>query len=603
MKRSTISFAMVLLISTMLISACSGITVQIPGLNARVPVAEANSEQAAAASAPVAVSAPVTAKSAQAAAQAVQTAPGGELLAAYQQTLENVYQQVGPSVVNIRVVESQSASALDSNQLPSIPGMPFFNNPNGNQNSPNSPQSPNIPSAQALGSGFVWDQAGHIVTNNHVVSGAQKIEVTFSDGRSVPATLVGADPDSDLAVIKVNVSANQLTPVQIADSNQVKVGQMAIAIGNPFGLEGTMTVGIVSALGRTLPAGESQTNSPSYSIPDIIQTDAPINPGNSGGVLLDSNGQLIGVTAAIESTSNANAGIGFVIPSAIVKQVIPALITNGKFEHPWIGISGTTLTPDLATAMNLSSDQRGALVADVMQGSPAEKAGLQGSTKSVTIDGRDINVGGDVITAVNGAPISTMDELIAYLASSTNIGQKITFTILRNGKEITVDLTLAARPAQTPNSVTTTQPNNQAPNNQNPNNQNPNNQNPNNQAPQQNRGNAYLGIAGLTVTPDIANAMSLGLNQTGVVVIEIDPTSAAAQAGLQVGTTPYTIQGQSVMIGGDVITAIDGKAVNTIEDLRSVLQQYTTGQQITLSVLRNGNTIDLTATLGQRPNG
>jgi len=587
----------------MLISACSGITVQIPGLNARVPVAEANSEQAAAASAPVAVSAPVTAKSAQAVAQAVQTAPGGELLAAYQQTLENVYQQVGPSVVNIRVVESQSASALDSNQLPSIPGMPFFNNPNGNQNSPNSPQSPNIPSAQALGSGFVWDQAGHIVTNNHVVSGAQKIEVTFSDGRSVPATLVGADPDSDLAVIKVNVPANQLTPVQIADSNQVKVGQMAIAIGNPFGLEGTMTVGIVSALGRTLPAGESQTNSPSYSIPDIIQTDAPINPGNSGGVLLDSNGQLIGVTAAIESTSNANAGIGFVIPSAIVKQVIPALITNGKFEHPWIGISGTTLTPDLATAMNLSSDQRGALVADVMQGSPAEKAGLQGSTKSVTIDGRDINVGGDVITAVNGAPISTMDELIAYLASSTNIGQKITFTILRNGKEITVDLTLAARPAQTPNSVTTTQPNNQAPNNQNPNNQNPNNQNPNNQAPQQNRGNAYLGIAGLTVTPDIANAMSLGLNQTGVVVIEIDPTSAAAQAGLQVGTTPYTIQGQSVMIGGDVITAIDGKAVNTIEDLRSVLQQYTTGQQITLSVLRNGNTIDLTATLGQRPNG
>ena len=598
MKRSTISFAMVLLISTMLISACSGITVQIPGLNARVPVAEANSEQAAAASAPVAVSAPVTAKSAQAVAQAVQTAPGGELLAAYQQTLENVYQQVGPSVVNIRVVESQSASALDSNQLPSIPGMPFFNNPNGNQNSPNSPQSPNIPSAQALGSGFVWDQAGHIVTNNHVVSGAQKIEVTFSDGRSVPATLVGADPDSDLAVIKVNVPANQLTPVQIADSNQVKVGQMAIAIGNPFGLEGTMTVGIVSALGRTLPAGESQTNSPSYSIPDIIQTDAPINPGNSGGVLLDSNGQLIGVTAAIESTSNANAGIGFVIPSAIVKQVIPALITNGKFEHPWIGISGTTLTPDLATAMNLSSDQRGALVADVMQNSPAEKAGLQGSTKSVTIDGRDINVGGDVITAVNGAPISTMDELIAYLASSTNIGQKITFTILRNGKEITVDLTLAARPAQTPNSVTTTQPNNQAPNNQNP-----NNQNPNNQTPQQNRGSAYLGIAGLTVTPDIANAMSLGLNQTGVVVIEIDPTSAAAQAGLQVGTTPYTIQGQSVMIGGDVITAIDGKAVNTIEDLRSVLQQYTTGQQITLSVLRNGNTIDLTATLGQRPNG
>ncbi|MBP1694682.1 MAG: putative family peptidase, partial [Chloroflexi bacterium] len=437
MKRSTISLGMVILISTLLISACSGITVQIPGLTSQAQAANANSEQAPAlaapaapaAAAPAAAPAPATSKAAQAAAQAVQSPNGAELLAAYQQTLENVYQQVGPSVVNIRVVEAQSAATSDSNQLPAIPGFPFFNNPNGGQNSPNSPQSPNIPSAQALGSGFVWDQDGHIITNNHVISGAQKIEVTFSDGRSYPATVVGADPDSDLAVLKVDVPASQLTPVKIADSNQVKVGQMAIAIGNPFGLEGTMTVGIVSALGRTLPAGESQSNglgnSPTYSIPDIIQTDAPINPGNSGGVLLNSNGELIGVTAAIESTSNANAGIGFVIPSAIVKQVVPVLISSGKFEHPWIGISGITLSSDLASAMNLSSDQRGALVEDIMQNSPAEKAGLQGSSKSVTIDGRDINVGGDVITAVDGNPINTMEDLIAYLASSTTIGQKL----------------------------------------------------------------------------------------------------------------------------------------------------------------------------------
>ena len=218
-------------------------------------------------------------------------------------------------------------------------GFPFFNLPQG--------QQPQQQYQSALGSGFVWDQNGDIVTNNHVVSGADKIEVTFSDGTIVPATLVGADPDSDLAVIKVDVPADKLHPVQLGDSSAVKVGQLAIAIGNPFGLEGTMTTGIISAVGRSLPANDNSTQS--YTIPDVIQTDAPINPGNSGGVLVDVQGQVLGVTSAIESPVRASAGVGFAIPSAIVNNVVPALIKDGKYVHSWLGISGTTLVPDLAT--------------------------------------------------------------------------------------------------------------------------------------------------------------------------------------------------------------------------------------------------------------
>jgi 2-alkenal reductase len=204
---------------------------------------------------------------------------------------------------------------------------------------PNQPQSPNSPefqppTNQGLGSGFVWDTHGNIITNNHVVEGAEKIEVTFSDETVVTAELVGADPDSDLAVIRVDLPAGQLQSVQMGDSETLRVGQLAIAIGNPFGLEGTMTVGIVSALGRSLPASDGLTGGPVYSIPNVIQTDAPINPGNSGGVLLNDVGEVIGVTAAIESPVRANAGIGFVIPSSIVNQVVPELIENGSFAHP-----------------------------------------------------------------------------------------------------------------------------------------------------------------------------------------------------------------------------------------------------------------------------
>ncbi len=340
--------------------------------------------------------------------------------------VESIYASVNPSVVNIQVILKQQTS------FPNIPGL---------QITPNQPQL-----SSALGSGFVWDAAGRIVTNNHVVSGAQSISVTFYEGTIVTAKLVGADPDSDLAVIQVDAPASLLQPVQLGDSSKLKVGQLAVAIGNPFGLQSTLTVGFVSGLGRILPANESALG-PSYSIPDIIQTDASINPGNSGGVLLNSSGQVIGVTAAIASQSGSSAGVGFAIPASIVQQVVPVLIKDGHFDHPWLGVSIATLTPDIVNSMNLKSGQRGAMVQQVVANSPAEKAGLQPSQKQVTINGVQIKVGGDVITALGSQVVKSSDDLIAFLSESGSIGQTVTLTVIRNGQEIKVPVTLAARPA------------------------------------------------------------------------------------------------------------------------------------------------------------
>jgi serine protease Do len=356
-------------------------------------------------------------------------------LVAMQSTLEQIYNQVSPSVVYIDVLTSGSSST--SLQLP--PGHPFFGSP-----------AQQVPS-EAQGSGFVWDTQGHIVTNNHVVSGASKITVTFSNGTTADATLVGADPNSDLAVIKVNVPADQLHPITLGDSSQVKVGQVAIAIGNPFGLSGTMTQGIISGLSRSLPVGinsGSTSQGPVYNIPDIIQTDAAINPGNSGGVLVNSDGQVIGVTAAIRSPVDANSGIGFVIPANIVQREAPVLIQTGHYDHPYLGISGTDLTYDLAKAMNLNSTQKGALVITVSPNGPAAKAGLQGSDHQVTISGQPAVVGGDVITAINGQTINSFEDLSSYLLNNTQVGQTVTLTILRQGQEKTVQLTLGALPQQ-----------------------------------------------------------------------------------------------------------------------------------------------------------
>jgi S1-C subfamily serine protease len=326
--------------------------------------------------------------------------------------LESIYERTNPSVVNIRVILASS---------------------------------PLNPGGAALGSGFVWDTQGDVVTNNHVVDGATRITVTFYDGTVVEASLVGADADSDLAVIKVDTSGIQLQPVSIADSTQVKVGQLAIAIGNPFGLRGTMTVGFVSGLGRLLPANQNAVG-PTYSIPDIIQTDAAINPGNSGGVLLDDTGKVIGVTSSIDTTSGFSAGVGFAIPSAIVQQVVPALIKTGHYDHPYLGISVISLNPDLAGAMNLPPNQRGALVETVTAGSPADKAGIKASQTPVTINDQRVSVGGDVIIAYNSQTVKSSDDLITFLARSGSVGQIVTLTVLRGGNQMQVQVTLGVRP-------------------------------------------------------------------------------------------------------------------------------------------------------------
>jgi serine protease Do len=354
-------------------------------------------------------------------------------LASMQNDFEQVYNTVNPSVVNIQVVINNS-----SNTAQLFQGSPFgFSNPQQ--------QAPQ----QALGSGFVWDSQGHIVTNNHVVEGADKITVVFPDGSTAQAKLVGTDPNADLAVIQVNVPTSQLFPVQLADSNQVKVGQIAIAIGNPFGLSGTMTTGIISGLSRSLPVGLDSLNGqsgPVYSIPDIIQTDAAINPGNSGGVLVNTQAQVIGVTAAIQSSTNSNAGIGFVIPASIVQRVVPALISQGHYDHPWLGISGTSLDYDLAQAMKLDTNQKGILVIDVTPNSPADKAGITGSTTQVTINGQQAVVGGDIITAIDGTPIQKFEDLSSYLINNTQVGQTVTLTIIHQGKEQAVKVTLGTLP-------------------------------------------------------------------------------------------------------------------------------------------------------------
>ncbi|MDO9065727.1 MAG: PDZ domain-containing protein, partial [Chloroflexota bacterium] len=239
--------------------------------------------------------------------------------------------------------------------------------------------------------------------------------------------------------------------IQIGDSTQVKVGQLVIAIGNPFGEQNTMTMGIVSAVGRTLPVSSdsqsSATTQPSYSIPDVIQTDAPINPGNSGGVLVDIQGRLVGVTAAIESSTNSSAGIGFAIPSAIVKRVVPVLVKGNQVQHSYLGLSGGSMTPELADAMKLPSTQRGALVASVTAGGPAEKAGVKGSADSATINGQKVSVGGDIVVAIDNQKVKAFEDIVAYLASSTEVGQTVTLTVLRQGKEETVKVTLSARPS------------------------------------------------------------------------------------------------------------------------------------------------------------
>jgi S1-C subfamily serine protease len=341
---------------------------------------------------------------------------------AEEQLIINLYARVSPSVVNINVIGV--AEEFSHPEVPGFPESPF----------------PEEFFQQGLGSGFVIDTDGHIVTNNHVVEGARRIQVRFSDDTEAEAEVVGTDPHTDLAVIKVDVPAIMLHPVELGESDTLRVGQRAIAIGNPFGFERTVTTGIISAVGRVL------RQSSGFSLPNLIQTDAAINPGNSGGPLLDSRGKVIGVNTIIFTRNGFSSGVGLAIPVNTVKRVVPELIESGHFAHPWLGIHGYSINAELAEVLDLPVDN-GVLIGEVIRDGPSAQADLRGGQREILVEGfiEPIRAGGDIITAINDTEIRSMDDLITYL-ESTVVGQGVELTILRDGEEKRLTVKLDERP-------------------------------------------------------------------------------------------------------------------------------------------------------------
>ncbi|NTW01092.1 MAG: PDZ domain-containing protein [Oscillochloris sp.] len=335
--------------------------------------------------------------------------------------LVEIYRRAGPAVVSIEVVSDPNAN------LPS--GHPPLTD------------IPDGPTGQ--GSGFLYNDQGYIVTNNHVVERASQLQVRFYDGSTGIAELIGTDPDSDLAVIKVSQLAVGMTPLPLADSGLVTVGQAAVAIGNPFGEQNTLTVGVISGLGRTL-SGPSRDFG-SFSIPNIIQTDAAINPGNSGGPLLNIRGEVIGVNTAIAVSMGSSSfeGVGYAVPSRAVAKVVPALIQSGHYDHPWMGIKMLPLDTLLAERFGLAVN-KGVLVIGIQPDSPAEHAALQVGEHTETYNQEELPINGDIITAINGQPVTSGDDLIGYLDQEYSVGNTITLTVVRDGATRDVELTLEA---------------------------------------------------------------------------------------------------------------------------------------------------------------
>ena len=344
----------------------------------------------------------------------------------------DLYQTAVPSVVSIQVTQRVEAPLDAPFGCPFSPFTP----------SPETEQRPQEFYQHGVGSRFVWDRAGHIVTNYHLVAKATTIEVRFANGQQVKAEVLGTDPDSDRAVLKVDLSADELHPLPLADSDTLQPGQLTITIGNPFRQEFTMTSGIVSAVGRTILNGYSLC-----SIPAAIQTDAPINPGNSGGPLLNRYGEVSGINAQILSHTGVNAGLGFAIPINAVKLIVPTLIKGETFEHTWLGITSATLTPEMADLMKLPAGTREILVIEVAQDGPADEAGLQGSHRVPEVEGSEYLPDGDVIIAINDQPVVAMDDLIIYLIEETRPGDEVTLEVIHaNGEPARIIVTVGVRP-------------------------------------------------------------------------------------------------------------------------------------------------------------
>lgn len=286
------------------------------------------------------------------------------------------------------------------------------------------------------GSGFIYNEEGHIVTNAHVVQDAERVEVGFLDGSTRRARIVGTDPYTDLAVLKVNKKG--LEPLELADSSKVEVGQRAVAIGNPFGLRSSMTSGIISQKGRSLRTQGG------FSTPNVLQTDAAINPGNSGGPLMNLRGEVVGVNTAIETNTGTFSGVGFAIPSNTVKNVVPSLIEDEKYQHPWLGVSGIDVSPEIADRMNLKNTT-GFLVVDVVENSPADEAGLRAGNRTEEINGNPVRLGGDVIVGINDEQMRGINDILLYLSRETEVDQEVNVTVIRDGEKIDIPVTLGAR--------------------------------------------------------------------------------------------------------------------------------------------------------------
>ena len=292
----------------------------------------------------------------------------------------------------------------------------------------------------SVGSGFVFDLFGNIITNAHVIDNADNITVTFLDGSQYNASIVGMDKFTDIAVINVEEKPDYLHPLEIGDSSTLKVGEPVAAIGNPFGLSGSMTSGIVSQIGRLLPSHDT-----GFSIPNVIQTDAAINPGNSGGPLLNMNGKVMGINTAIQSGTGQSAGIGFAVPSNTISKVVPVLITEGKYSHPWIGISGQDINPDLAKIRNLNHS-KGFLIVTVIPDSPAEMAGLKGVSEIEKIDNKEYPKDGDIIISVDGKEVRKISDILIHLQEEKSVGDEMILGIIRDGEQMDIILTLVVRP-------------------------------------------------------------------------------------------------------------------------------------------------------------
>jgi serine protease Do len=491
-----------------------------------------------------------------------------------------------------------------------------------------------------IGSGFVYNNDGLIITNYHVIApsvrlssepvqgetnGGVDINVAFEDGTIYQATLEGADRFSDIAVIDIPDDAqNRLVPLPIGNSSELRVGQQVVAIGNPFGLSGSMTEGIVSGLGRLIPSSEEEQLPPfpdgtplpppqdpfnpdvpqqpppltpgnpndepleaqrrgSFSIPDIIQTDAPINPGNSGGPLLDLRGEVIGMNTAIFSSTGESAGVGFAIPSNTLKKVVPALISSGVYQHPWLGISGTDVTPEIAEALGLSQ-AKGFLVTDITSESPADKAGIRGGYKIDDINGREIALGGDIIVAIDNNTVRKIDDILSYLEREKTVGDRVQLTVLRDGNiEQTLPTILAARPGST---SMLQQPSQEE-----------------QQQQQQKQGKpAWLGISGTSLAPEIAQALGLTPETRGVLVVEVAAGSPADKAGIRGGYKIDDINGREIVLGGDIIVAIDNRTVTTLENILTYLSnEKQAGEIAQLNILRDGSNSQVSVTLAEIP--